>query len=105
MQSYQKVICDKCQKEFNLSEKNVKKHWINKDNQIEETYFICPKCKHKYVISITDADVRNIIKSCKGIESEIRKLSDSVTKLLKNRDAILSVAKKKSLELEKQWIQ
>ena len=107
MGEYKNIICDVegCKHQFNLSDKDIKKHWLDKDESIEETYFICPKCKHKYVISITDNEIRESIIACAGIENEIRTLSDAVTSLINNKNKILNIVKKKSLELEKQWKQ
>ncbi|MCQ2014658.1 hypothetical protein ACQR2L_13735 [Clostridium butyricum] len=98
MNTYQKVICDECKKEFKLSDKNVKKHWLDKEKQIEETYFDCPKCKHRYTISVTDAEVRQAIETATTIELTVKPL-------IEHKETIIKKAKKKSLELEKQWKQ
>ena len=98
MNTYQKVVCDECSKEFNLSEKNIKKHYLEKDKAIEETYFMCPKCKHKYVISVTDEEVINLMNNSMLI-------SMKANDLLKISKDMMKKAREKSLELEKQWKQ
>lgn len=105
MGEYNNIICDECKHKFDISSDSIKKHWLDKDESIEEIYFICPKCKHKYVISVTDNEIRESINACAGIEKEIRTLSDAVTRLINHKNKILSIVNKKSLELEKQWKQ
>lgn len=94
----QTVKCDKCNAKFNISEKSIKRHMLSKEKKIEETYFFCPKCKHKYVITITDEEIRRTIQDCKAIEQQI-------IGLINIKKKMLSRAKEKSLELEKEWKQ
>ncbi len=97
--------CDFCNKQFKMSDKKIKREWLDEEKTIQETYFKCPKCNHKYIISITDEDIRETMKECLRIDNEVRNLSDSVTKLVKLKDSMVSRAGKKEKELNKQWKQ
>ncbi len=92
------IKCDQCGKEFKLTEKNYKKHWLDKDKTIEKSYFNCPKCKQKYTVCITDPEVRAIMEDCKVIERSVKQLLD-------HKQKMMTRAKKKALELESKWIQ
>lgn len=94
----QEVFCDDCEHKFKIDEKSIKKVWLNKEKGIEEKHFCCPKCKKKYVISITDEEVRNIIEDCIVIDK-------SVQQLLNRKQGMIPRAKGKSLELELRWKQ
>lgn len=48
-----KVICDKCNKEF-----EIKLKVNNHINNIEEAYFKCPNCGEKYISCFTDKNIR-----------------------------------------------
>lgn len=63
-----KVKCDSCNKEFEIK-LQVKKH----PGAVEETYFICPKCKERYVSYFTDKDIRAKQKQINKLWEEYRK--------------------------------
>lgn len=47
-----KAICDKCGKKF-----KIKLHTKDKDN-MQITYFKCPKCYKEYIVNVTDEKLR-----------------------------------------------
>lgn len=82
-----KAICDKCNKEFTLKLKKTTK------DDLEITYIKCPKCKEKYIVSVTDEELRKDIN--KAIELRNKMLQDSNDKeairdyyILKNNNLI-----------------
>mgnify|MGYP006389385375 CR=1 FL=1 len=50
-----KIICDECKKEFFLKSVKIKESIVKVNNvPINLVYFMCPKCKKIYLISIQD---------------------------------------------------
>lgn len=66
-----KVICDKCNKKFELKLKT-RKLPLN----IIETYFTCPHCKEKYVSYYTDESIREKQKKINKMWEEYRQLRE-----------------------------
>ncbi|MBM7598484.1 DNA-directed RNA polymerase subunit RPC12/RpoP [Virgibacillus halotolerans] len=71
------VLCDECGKEFLIVPK-VKQH----GNGIEETYFNCGHCDHKYIAYVTDAGAR--------------KQRETVRKMYKRLEGLTSVDQSRS---------
>lgn len=57
------IRCDVCGFTFRYSTIKIKKQKVRDD--IEQTYFLCPKCKKKYVVITTDTAIRKLIRKCK----------------------------------------
>ena len=55
------VVCNKCMHQFEIKSKSIKKSEVVIDGeQLGVTWFICPKCKQVYVISIIDKHVQQL---------------------------------------------
>lgn len=66
------VRCDECQSEFELYKNDVKKDIVNLDGvNVHMVYFMCPKCKRIYRVSIQD---KNYYKFAKDLEKAKKKL-------------------------------
>ena len=63
-----KVICDDCKKEFVVKKKIIKSEKLF--DTVERTYFCCPKCRKKYVISYVDKEIKENIKRIKNLKGE-----------------------------------
>nr|DAK82259.1 MAG TPA: hypothetical protein [Caudoviricetes sp.] len=64
-----KVICDDCKKEFVVKKKIIKSEKLF--DTVERTYFCCPKCRKKYVISYVDKEIKGNIKRIKNLKGEL----------------------------------
>jgi hypothetical protein len=65
------VICDECEKEF-----EVKASTKKLTNGISETSFKCPHCKKKYISYFTNRDIRIKQKNINKLWEKYRKASD-----------------------------
>ena len=65
-----KAICDKCNKEFTLKLKKTTK------DDLEITYIKCPKCKEKYIVSVTDEELRKNIEKAKELRKKMLSSSE-----------------------------
>lgn len=92
------VRCDECQSEFELYKNDVKKDIVNLDGvNVHLVYFMCPKCKRIYRVSIQD---KNYYKFAKDLEKAKKKLrnykgNDSI---VINKLCAKALEKKKILE-------
>lgn len=92
------VRCDECQSEFELYKNDVKKDIVNLDGvNVHLVYFMCPKCKRIYRVSIQD---KNYYKFAKDLEKAKKKLrnykgNDSI---VVNKLCAKALEKKKILE-------
>lgn len=92
------VKCDECQNEFELHKNDVKKDIVNLNGvNVHLVYFMCPKCKRIYRVSIQD---KNYYKFAKDLEKAKKKLrnykgNDSI---VINKLCAKSLEKKKILE-------
>lgn len=50
----QKVVCDKCNHKFKI--KKIKSKKIV--GEVTKKYFVCPKCKHEYLVAYEDSKIR-----------------------------------------------
>ena len=66
-----KVICDDCKKDFVVKKKLIKSEKLF--NSVERTYFCCPKCRKRYVISYVDKEIKENIKRLKCLRSEYQR--------------------------------
>ena len=66
------VKCDDCKSEFELHKDDMKKDIVNLDGvNVHLVYFMCPKCKRIYRVSIQD---KNYYKFAKDLEKAKKKL-------------------------------
>ena len=64
--------CDKgCQKEFTIN----KTRKIKVKNGISQTYFRCPYCKYKYIVSYTSDKTAKLQREMRKLQKSIRKLT------------------------------
>lgn len=92
------VRCDECQSEFELYKNDVKKDIVNLDGvNVHLVYFMCPKCKRIYRVSIQD---KNYYKFAKDLEKAKKKLrnykGNDITVI--NKLCAKALEKKKILE-------
>lgn len=92
------VRCDECKSEFELYKNDVKKDIVKLDDvNVHLVYFMCPKCKRIYRVSIQD---KNYYKFAKDLEKAKKKLrnykgNDSI---VVNKLCAKALEKKKILE-------
>lgn len=92
------VKCDDCKSEFELHKDDIKKDIVNLDGvNVHLVYFMCPKCKRIYRVSIQD---KNYYKFAKDLEKAKKKLrnykgNDSI---VINKLCVKALEKKKILE-------
>lgn len=65
MNKTDRIKCDACGYTFQEKKVRVKKQKVKDD--IEQTYFCCPKCGKKYVVLTTDTTIRKLIRMQKEI--------------------------------------
>lgn len=97
---YEKVKCDKCNHKFRLKSKIIKRANVIKD--IEKHYFLCPKCKHQYVIVYKNQEFKENLKQIEIIESQASKLeidSENYRVLLNRYEKLY----KRNLEISKTY--
>lgn len=89
------VRCDECQSEFELYKNDVKKDIVNLDGvNVHLVYFMCPKCKRIYRVSIQD---KNYYKFAKDLEKAKKKLRNYKG----NDSAVINKLCAKALEKKK----
>ena len=68
----------------------------------QEYYYTCPKCKHKYVISYEDDEIRENIKRIKELDREAASVTDNneIVNLMKKRNNL----KNRNLEKSNQYM-
>lgn len=82
-----KLICDDCKKEFTIKKKNIKTEKLF--NKVERTYFCCPKCGKKYVISYVDKEIKENIKRFKNLKGELLRKELTVEEYEKEHKELL----------------
>lgn len=55
-----KIVCDKCNKEFEPTRKMLLNHKLAGD--LTEVYFLCPNCKVKHHVCWQNAEAKNLQK-------------------------------------------
>lgn len=83
-----KVICNDCKKEFAIKKKNIKTEKLF--NKVERTYFCCPKCGKKYVISYVDKEIKENIKMLKGLKGKLLRKELTVEEYERNHKEIIN---------------
>ena len=69
------IVCDKCQHEFlNTNIKIRHNRKTLQEKALTRKYFACPKCSHKYTISVHDYILRNMIKDYEKLVAKQKKL-------------------------------
>lgn len=63
-----KIVCDGCKKEFTIKKKSIRSEKVF--DIVERTFFCCPKCRKKYVISYADKEIKDNIKRLKLIKGK-----------------------------------
>ena len=95
-----KITCDECEAVFKSSRIKIRKKKITK--QIIQYYYTCPKCKHKFVISYEDNEIRENIKRIKELDREAASATDNneIVNLMKKRNNL----KNRNLEKSDQYM-
>lgn len=83
-----KVICDDCKKDFVVKKKLIKSE--NLFNSVERTYFCCPKCRKRYVISYVDKEIKENIKNLKELKGKLLRKELTVEEYEREHKDILS---------------
>lgn len=88
---YRVVKCDECNHEFKFKPKIVKtKKIVNRvTGNIIRHYFLCPKCKHMYVVMYQDQEYKDNLKEMEIIRqkaSELRIDDERYLRLLEQHD-------------------
>lgn len=97
---YKTVICDECKHKFKLKPKIIKIKEVAKD--IEKHFFLCPKCKHQYVVMYQDQEFKNNLNQMEIIRSQASDLkfnNDEYKSLLNEYDKFHS----RNLEISTQY--
>ncbi|MEN8075729.1 hypothetical protein ABFP60_02140 [Clostridioides difficile] len=81
------IVCDQCKNEFTLKKKLVKREKLF--DAVERTYFCCPKCKKKYVISYVDKEIKENIKRLKNLKGEFLRKQLTVEEYEKEHKELL----------------
>lgn len=68
------IKCNKCGRSFWSQEIEIKRRTVDKDQEIIESYFKCPKCDTHYTVIVTDPESRRMIKD--GRRAEAKKRSE-----------------------------
>lgn len=92
------VRCDECQSEFELYKNDVKKDIVNLDGvNVHLVYFMCPRCKRIYRVSIQDKNYYKFVKDLEKAKKKLRnyKGNDSI---VVNKLCAKALEKKKILE-------
>lgn len=97
---YKTVTCDECTHKFKLKPKIMKIKEVAKD--IEKHFFLCPKCKHQYVVMYQDREFKNNLNQMEVIRSQASKLKleDAEYKSLLNEHEKL---RSRNLEISKEY--
>lgn len=73
------IICVECNKEFTLEAKDIKTKAID-EVLITISFFECPQCHRKYIVSCTDSYIRKEQIRYQNITKDIQKLVRTVTR-------------------------
>ncbi|EES50254.1 hypothetical protein FDB55_13205 [Clostridium botulinum] len=74
---YKVIKCDECNHEFKLKPKIMKVKTINNQinsESVDRHYFLCPKCKHRYVVMYQDQKIKDNLKSMELIRQKASEL-------------------------------
>lgn len=52
------VTCGECKELVDVTNENISK--VKVKNNIEETFFVCPKCNERYSVCITNKEIRRL---------------------------------------------
>lgn len=72
------LTCDKCNKEWLLDETDIKMDSMEistskRTEYIDITYFTCPNCGEVYVCSLSNAEIKGLLKALKSANNRVRK--------------------------------
>jgi DNA replicative helicase MCM subunit Mcm2 (Cdc46/Mcm family) len=97
---YKTATCDECNHKFKLKPKIMKVKKIGKS--VERSYFLCPKCKHEYVVMYQDQETKDNLKRMEGIKVQASKLKindKDYISLMSEYDTLY----KRNLEISKEY--
>lgn len=87
------IVCDKCNKGFNIDLKTRKLPL-----GVEEVYFKCPHCNEKYVSYYTDEGIRKKQREINKMYEEISKITDKINKVKAKTKVDMEDLKRKILK-------
>ena len=94
------VICDKCKNNFMLDTSKIRIKHLK--NEVDQYYFICPNCKHKFIFMYKSKEIKqnlNKMNALKVIIAKRIKTKNDISKLIDNYNVLY----KKNLELSKKY--
>lgn len=97
---YTTVKCDECDNNFKLKPKIMKVTKVSKD--IEKHFFLCPKCRHEYVVIYKDQEFKvnlNLIEIIRLQASNFKIDSEDYKSLLNEYEKLC----KRNLEISRQY--
>lgn len=65
------IKCNKCGRKFSHMDIKIKDRILDRENDVREEYYKCPKCKAKYTILVTDPEERRLIAEGKKDEAKV----------------------------------
>lgn len=97
---YKTVICDECNHKFKLKPKIMKIKEIAEG--VEKHSFLCPKCKHQYVVMYQDQEFKNNLNRMEVIRLQASnlKINNDDYKTLLNEHNKLQI---RNLEISTQY--
>jgi len=72
---YKVVECDECKHSFKLKPSKIKTEKVGEE--VERTYFICPKCKYKFIVMYQDNEVKKNLKEMDNIKIKVQELLEN----------------------------
>lgn len=101
------IICDECHQKFISKQIKIEEEWLDDNKTIVRQYYLCPICKHKYVIAVMDEEVRKLIEQYRAYCKKQRVLNKkSVVASKLNEKKIKELKKEiklKSDKLVEEW--
>lgn len=73
------AVCDRCEKEFTVKPKQLRKHIVKQD---KVTYFVCPHCDKEYIYMVLNKDIEKRRKRLNELYDELQTLSDVEERLV-----------------------
>lgn len=62
-----RTVCNNCGYRFEIGTKTKRIAQNKEHGRVEKTYFTCPKCKHEYIVIMTDNKSRALIRQRKDL--------------------------------------
>lgn len=67
------VTCDECKHKFKLKPSKIKIEKVTEE--VERTYFVCPKCKHRFIVIYKDKELNDNLIKMESIRKKAGKLN------------------------------